>query len=161
LGPIGHTLASVGLGGLVWATTGSTLAIPTAVAAGVLVDLDHFIDFFDSKDEGRNCHMFRPFHAWEYFLAALVLLVLFWPNTLFLAALLGYLSHLAIDQLTNRVHPLAYLLVFRASRGFRRRHLTPFLFDESYKLPKAPRPLWGRLEPSLWRLVTKLRGEEN
>jgi membrane-bound metal-dependent hydrolase YbcI (DUF457 family) len=161
LGPIGHTLASVGLGALVWAATGSTLAIPTAVAAGALVDLDHIMDFFDSKDEGRNCHMFRPFHAWEYLPVMLALLAWAWPNELFLAVTLGYLSHLVIDQLTNRVHPLAYSIVFRASRGFRRRHLTPFLFDESYRMPKAPRPLWGRLEPSLWRLVTKLRGEEN
>jgi hypothetical protein len=125
------------------------------------VDVDHLIDFFDSRDERWNRHMFRPFHAWEYFLAALALLLLVWPDTLFLAAILGYLSHLVIDQLTNRVHPLAYSLAFRASKGFRRRHLTPFLFDGSYKIPKTPRPLWGRLEPSLWRLVTKLRGEEN
>ena len=161
MGPVGHTVASVGLGALVWTTTGSTLAIPTAVAAGVLVDLDHLIDFFDSKDEGRNRHMFRPFHAWEYFLAALVLLLLSWPDPLFLAAVLGYLSHLVIDQFTNRVHPLAYSIAFRASRGFRRQYLTPFLFDESFKMPKTPRPLWGRVEPSLWRLVTKLRGEED
>jgi hypothetical protein len=161
LGPVGHTVASVGLGTLVWATTGSTLAIPTAVAAGVLVDLDHLIDFFDSRDEGWNRHMFRPFHAWEYFLAALVLLPLFWPNPLFLAAVLGYLSHLVIDQFTNRVHALAYFIVFRASRGFRRRYLTPFLFDRHRKVPRTPRPWWGRIEPSLWRLVTKLRGEED
>lgn len=161
MGPIGHTIASVGLGALVWTATGSTLAVPTAVAAGVLVDLDHLIDFFDSRDEDWNRHMFRPFHAWEFFLAALALLPLFWPNPLFLAGMLGYLSHLVIDQSTNRVHPLAYFIAFRASRGFRRRYLTPFLFDKSRKIPQTHRPFWGRLEPSLWRLVTKIRGEED
>ena len=157
MGPIGHAAASLGLGGVAWAATGSPLALPVAVTTGVLVDLDHVIDFFDSKDQGRRSHMFRPFHAWEYLLLTLVVLLIFSQHPLLLVAFLGYLSHLLLDQFVNRVHPLAYFIVFRAAHGFRRRHLTPYYFSASYQNVAEAMPWWGKLEPSIWRLVEHLR----
>ena len=159
MGPLGHTVASVGIGAAVWAFTGPLWAIPVAFAAGVLPDVDHLIDFLDSRDNGRRRHMFRPLHGWEYFLVSLVIVLAFYSGPLFWAAVLGYLSHLVIDQITNRTHPLAYSIIYRAMKGFRRRHLTPAHFDGSYVPSERPVPLWGRLEPSLWRLLTRLRGE--
>ena len=47
MGPVGHTLSAVGIGAVAWFTTGSPLAIPVALATGVLVDVDHVADFFD------------------------------------------------------------------------------------------------------------------
>jgi hypothetical protein len=158
LGPLGHTVVSVGIGTAVWTSTGSPVAIPVAFAAGVLPDIDHIIDFLDSKDEGRRCHMFRPFHGWEYFLVSLAMVLAFYSDPLLWAAVLGYLSHLVIDQITNRTHLLAYSIIYRAMKGFRRRHLTPSHFDGSYVPPEGPVPFWGRLEPSFWRLLTRLRG---
>ena len=157
MGPIGHTAASLGLGGVAWAATGSPLALPVAVTTGVLVDLDHVIDFFDSRDQGRRSHMFRPFHAWEYLLLALVLLLTFSQHPLFLVAFLGYLSHLLLDQFANQVHPLAYFIVYRAAHRFRRRQLSAYVFSESYPQVEEAVPWWGRLEPSIWRLVESLR----
>ena len=159
LGPLGHSVLSAGVGTAVWASTDSLLAIPVAFAAGILPDLDHVTDFFDSRDEGRNCHMLRPFHAWEYFVASLVVVLAFYSGPLFWAALLGYLGHLALDQTANRTHPLAYFIIYRASKGFRRRHLTPHIFDPKYIAERESMSFWGRLEPSIWRLVTKLRGK--
>lgn len=150
-------MASLGIGSVAWAATGSPLALPIAVTTGVLVDLDHVIDFFDSKDQGRLCHMLRPFHAWEYLFLALVVLLLSSQHSLFLVAFLGYLSHLLLDQFANRVHPLAYFIVYRAAHGFRRRQLTPYVFSESYQPVEAAVPWWGKLEPSVWRLVESLR----
>ena len=161
MGPIGHTVASAGVGAIAWYTTGSPLAIPVALGTGVLVDLDHVTDIFDSEDQGHNRHMFRPFHAWEYLLVALVVLLGFSLHPLFVVAFFGYLSHLLLDQLANRVHPMAYFIAYRAAHGFRRRHLSPYIFSESYRpLDDESIPLWGRLEPSLWRLVTRIRGQE-
>ncbi len=155
MGPIGHTAVSLGLGGVAWAATGSPLALPVAVTTGVLVDVDHVIDFFDSKDRGRACHMLRPFHAWEYLLLTLAVLLIFSQHPLLLVAFLGYLSHLLLDQFANRVHPLAYFIVYRAAHGFRRRQLTPYVFSESYQPVEEAVPWWGRLEPSIWRLVER------
>jgi hypothetical protein len=132
-----------------------------AFAAGVLPDLDHVIDFFDSREHGRKRHMLRPFHAWELVLVSLIVALAFYSGDLFLAAVLGYLSHLVIDQLANPVHPLAYFITFRAMKGFRRRHLTPHIYDPSYMAARKAMPLWGKLEPSIWRLVTRLRGDQS
>ena len=157
MGPVVHVAVSFGIGAAVWVGGGSPMSIPVAVAAGVLPDLDHLIDFLDSKDQGRRQHMLRPFHAWEYLIIASIVGLGFYSDGLFVVAVLGYLSHLAIDQLANQVHPLAYSLAYRASKGFHRRHLTPRLFQRRAELPQEQMPLWGRLEPSLWRLITRNR----
>ena len=164
MGPIGHTLASLGVGVGVWGVTGSPLAIPVAFAAGVLPDLDHITDFFsrlDPKENGRSILMLRPFHAWEISVICLVAVLAFSWGDLFWAAVLGYLSHLILDQTANRVHPLAYCLTFRILKGFRRRHLSPRVYDPDFVASRHSMPLWGRLEPSIWRLVTRLRSEQN
>jgi hypothetical protein len=132
-----------------------------AFAAGVLPDVDHVLDFFDPKDSGRARLMLRPFHAWEYFLASLVVVLALYSEPLFWAAVLGYLSHLVLDQIANRTHPMAYSIIYRAAKGFRRRHLTSHIFDPSYLATRESMPFWGRLEPFLWRLVTRLRGESH
>jgi len=157
LGPIVHATVSLSVGVTAWAVGGSPLAVPVSVAAGVLPDLDHLIDYLDSLDAGRPRHMFRPFHAWEYvFLASIVALGLY-SNQLFLVAVLGYLSHIAIDQLSNPVHPLAYTLTYRVFKGFRRRALTPHMFDPSYWRVQQSKPYWAILEPTLWKIVVAVR----
>ncbi|MDA0735326.1 MAG: hypothetical protein O2860_12225, partial [Chloroflexi bacterium] len=134
-------------------------ALPVALAAGVLPDLDHVIDYLDSRDDGWKRHMFRPFHAWEYLLLASIVALAFYSNQLFLVAIFGYLSHIAIDQLANRAHPLAYTLTYRIMKGFRRRELTPHLFEPRYRMARQPMPFWARLEPTLWKLVVAVRNK--
>ena len=102
--------------------------------------------------------MLRYFHAWEYSLVGLVALSAFWYHPLLLAAVLGHISHLVIDQITNQIHPLAYLIVYRASRGFKRVHLTPYWAGRSAMLTDESIPVWGRMEPLLWRLACAIRG---
>lgn len=157
MGPIVHTAVSLSIGVSAWAIGASPIAVPVALVAGVLPDLDHIIDFWDPGDEGRKRFMFRPFHAWEYFCLALLIAVGLYWESLFLVAILGYLGHIAIDQLANRVHPLAYSLAYRTSKGFRRRALTPHLFDPGRRLQQQQMPWWGLLEPSVWRWTEKLR----
>lgn len=157
MGPIIHATVSIGIGAAAWAGGGSPLALPVALAAGVLPDLDHLIDYFDSRDAGRQRHMFRPFHAWEYCLLAAIAALAFYSNQLFLAAVFGYLSHIAIDQVSNRVHPLAYTLTYRILKGFRRRALTPRLFEPGYGMDRPARPTWAVLEPTLWEIVVAIR----
>jgi membrane-bound metal-dependent hydrolase YbcI (DUF457 family) len=148
---------SVGIGAAAWAGGAAPLAVPVALAAGVLPDLDHLIDYFDSRDAGRQRHMLRPFHAWEYCLLASIVALSFYSNQLFLVAIVGYLSHIAIDQVSNRVHPLAYTLTYRILKGFRRRALTPRLFEPGYGMDRPARPTWAVLEPTLWEIVVAIR----
>ena len=160
MGPIGHTAASLGVGASAWFITGSHLAIPVALVTEFFVDLDHVTDLFDSQDHGRHRHMLRLFHAWKYLLVTLVVVLAFSQHPMLLTALLAYLSHLLLDQLANRVHPMAYFIVYRAAHGFRTNHLSLNKCGESFRSSDCSIPLWGRVEPWLWRLVTRFRGGE-
>ena len=153
---------SAGIGAGVWAAAGSPFALPAAIVAGVLVDADHVIDTLDDRDGDTHLkmHMWRPFHAWEYAILGFVIFALFWNNPVFLAFLLGYASHILLDNFINVTHPLAYSIFFRASRGFRRRRLTPHLFDPQYREAHiGPVPFWAKLEPTVWSIIAKRRSK--
>ena len=140
-----------------WSATDEPLAIPFAVAAGVLIDTDHVEHFFDPGDDERPRYMVRFLHAWEYSALGLIAYLTVWTHPLLLAATLGHLSHLVLDQAVNHVHPLGYSVSFRLSRRIRRRQLTPSLFDPESRVFETfgiPRPWWGRMEPTLWQLYT-------
>ena len=140
-----------------WAATGEPLALPLALATGVLIDADHLIDHFDSRERGVKRHMWRPLHAWEYVAVGVTILAVIWPHPLFLAALLRYISHVVIDQVMNETHPLAYLIAFRIKKGFRRKHLSPRLFEQQLHQGHGPVPLWAKVEPTVWKIVSKRR----
>lgn len=142
---------SGGLGGAVWAATGEPLAIPVAVAAGVLTDLDHLVDVFDSEEDGRNRHMLRLFHAWEFAALGVFALFAYFNNPLFLAALLGYISHLALDEVGNTTNSFAYFITYRAFVRFRRRRLTPQIFSPR-QWPETDPPYWARFEPTVYKV---------
>ena len=105
---------------------------------------------------GHGRHMVRFFHAWEYTAVGFIALA-FWYHPIFLAAMLGHLSHMAIDQTTNNVGPLSYSMAYRIRRRFIRSDLTPELFkDNALPLPSET-PFWGRAEPTLWRLYLRYK----
>ncbi len=136
---------------MVWRATDSPLAVPVAVATGVLIDSDHVTDVFGPEFMGPRPHMVRFFHAWEYTAAGLIALG-FWYHPILLAATLGHLSHMVLDQVTNEVRPLAYLLVYRIRHRFARSELGRKWSEESLLRRRSPTPLWGRIEPTGWRL---------
>ena len=156
LGPVGHTVVSVGIGGAVWAATGSPAAVPAATVTGVLIDVDHVLDYYNcywKRDKGR---LYVLFHGWEYSAIALAIVLAFWYPPVLLAAVLGHLGHLVGDQVGNRLaHPLAYSIVYRISAGFDRVRLAgevPATFSEAF----SRIPLWPQLEPVVLRLVSRL-----
>ena len=122
-----------------------------AVATGVLIDSDHGTDVFDSAWIGGRRHMVRFFHAWEYTAAGFIALA-FWYHPILLAATLGHLSHLVLDQATNGVRPLAYSLIYRVRHRFARTELSLKRPEDSSPPQPSPTPLWGRIEPTGWRL---------
>lgn len=103
----------------------------SSLAAGVLMDVDHVLDYF--LEYGRPFEWRRFFHAsytrayqryvlvfhvWEW-------LPLFWLgawasgwNPWMLGLALGWTQHLAVDQAFNRGKPWAYFLVGRLKHRF-------------------------------------------
>ncbi len=131
------------------------MAVPAAVATGVLIDSDHVTDVYHAF-MGPKRHMVRLFHAWEYTAAGFIALG-FWYHPILLAATLGHLSHLVLDQVTNEVRPLAYPLVYRIRHRFARTELSPKWSKDSSLPRRSPTPLWGRIEPTGWRLYLRYK----
>jgi hypothetical protein len=120
------------------------------LVSGFLVDADHMLDHQlyhhapPGEAEVARQRMILALHGWEY----LALLAAVEPRALRGRAstdhglTLGYLFHLAIDQLSNEVeHPLTYLVLYRASRGFSGRFFAPNEQSHAWRLEKASR-LW-------------------
>ena len=132
------------------------MAVPVAVATGVLIDSDHVTDVFDHEFMGPGRHMVRVFHAWEYTAAGFIVLG-FWYHPILLAATLGHLSHMVLDQATNEVRPLAYSLIYRIRHRFARTELGSNRSENSSPPRLSPTPLWGRIEPTGWRLYLRYK----
>ncbi|HEX6512911.1 MAG TPA: hypothetical protein VF157_11460 [Chloroflexota bacterium] len=131
--PQGHVAVSAGLGAIFWAKSRDPWTMLISLAFGVLVDLDHFFDYWYS--EGRLCfdlktflgtrywkksgRIFVFFHAFEY----LPLVFLFWQaykgRRWAVAATAAMSSHLLADHLVNELRPLGYFLSYRAAHSFR------------------------------------------
>ena len=132
------------------------MAIPTAVATGVLIDADHVPDYYLWYWKRDRRRIFVPLHAWEFVIAGLVMLLVAWHGPVILAAVLGYLGHLTSDQLRNRLaHPLTYSILFRLYARFDRVRLAgdvPETFEEAFHMV----PLWGVIGPRVTALVYRL-----
>ena len=153
MGPIGHVLFAGVAGAAVWALTDSPEAVPVAVVAAVLVDADHAIEVFAPRSARSKGLVLRFLHGWEYGVISFAILLVIGFEPIFLAAILGYLSHLFLDQISNRRHVLYYFIVYRALRQLRRRIASrESNRSKAYRMSSADRPLWGRMEPQLWRI---------
>ena len=156
LGPVGHTAVSVGVAAAAWAGTGSPLAVPVAAATGVLTDVDHVIDYFNLFVRRDDRRVFVVFHAWEYSLLSILIVLGVWYHPLLLAAALGHLGHVTADHLANRpAHSIAY----RTAVGFDWRRLfgePPASFSNSMG---GKIPMWRYSEPGLARLASRVGGD--
>ncbi|MCI0809073.1 MAG: metal-dependent hydrolase [Chloroflexi bacterium] len=115
-----HTALSTAAGGLVWAITGEPASVPIAIAAGVLPDVDHLVDYYVKYVRRDGRFQFLLLHGWEYLLAGLIAYVFFSQEPWLLAAVAGYATQIAGDQLSHdRARWNTYLVTARAINGFR------------------------------------------
>jgi len=154
-----HVLVSAAVAPVAWKASHSVAVVLGWVAGGVLVDLDHLVDYvlhygwrvsperlFRASYQGEYERAYLPLHAWEVWLAsAAVGLVSGVPWLMGVAA--GWGLHLLLDQLFNRPHALAYSLVYRWARGFRYAHLFPHQAQRRYSGGASGEdPASGRVE---------------
>jgi hypothetical protein len=123
--PSRHLALSTGVGGVVWAASGEPLAIPIAIAAGVLIDVDHAPDLWSSLVLRRSPTVIYPLHAWEW-VAMLIAYGAWVGYPWWLAALIAAFGlHVATDQIFNRAGPWTYFFFYRARHGFRVAKVAP------------------------------------
>lgn len=125
MGPVGHTVISTGIGAGVWAATGSVAAGGAALAVGVLVDVDHLVDLYQSWIRRRPNQVLVLLHGWEYSIAGLITLGLVFYHPVFLGLVLGHLGHVVTDHFHNRLTPLGYSIIYRAWVGFDAEKIAP------------------------------------
>ncbi len=99
-------------------------------AAGVFIDLDHFLDyavnfaprlgvrhFFGSFENHVLKKVIVFLHAWEW--VALAIAIAFATRSGIAAGIAaGLLLHMALDQAFNRHNPCGYFISFRLANGF-------------------------------------------
>ncbi len=125
MGPVGHAAISTVVGASVWGVTGSPLAGGVTAGVGVLVDVDHLVDLYQSWIRGKTHLVIVPFHGWEYSIAALLVLCFAFYHPVFLAVIIGHLSHVATDHFHNRLTPLGYFVLYRAWVRFDAHKIAP------------------------------------
>ena len=95
------------------------------------MDLDHVIDYvrcsgwkFDIKHFFHvmyGAHYERLtilFHAWEYSIIIVCMIIVTGGNLFVLAVGIGFMQHLIFDQCINPIKPLAYFITYRLKHKF-------------------------------------------
>lgn len=102
-------------------------------AAGVLVDLDHFIDYYsdrgftikikdmyDSFVRMEIGKLYLVLHSYELVIALWIsACALSFPG-IWVAVAIGMTQHIILDQMTNPLTPLSYFITYRMRKGFDR-----------------------------------------
>ena len=126
-----HIYASAAAGGAAYALTGSPAMAVSCLLSGVLLDVDHLLDYWLLSDEPFTvkgffswCHeqrwkkIYLVLHSYELYLLLLLAASLF-PGRVFAGVLLGTGLHLLMDQLGNKaLNKWFYFMTFRYRSGF-------------------------------------------
>ena len=134
-----HIITSSVLAVTIYGWTHSIEAAVSAFISGILIDIDHLLDFFLFSGEsfsvkaffswcndGRWDRIILIFHSYElYFLYGII--VYNYPHPILTGILLGTGLHLILDQTGNRhliksftISKWFYFFTFRAWGGFRK-----------------------------------------
>jgi hypothetical protein len=116
--PRRHAAISLGVGFLGWWWTKVPAVLPWSLVAGVLVDLDHVVDYgwYTLRGEHR---LILPLHGYE------VAFALWWTAKRLLGPraaipiVASYVLHLLGDERENDTRPGSYSLIWRSLHGFR------------------------------------------
>jgi hypothetical protein len=135
-----HAAVSIGLAALVVARSRRWRDAIPVLLAGVLVDIDHMLDYFANRSAEKPTWVVLPLHAWEWVFALAAR-----RRRASDALAVGLAAHLALDQTNWAItHPLFYWISFRVLNGFRAR--TPLIQPERYERGSR----WMKQHPLEW-----------
>jgi hypothetical protein len=125
-----HLAVTVPIAAGTWYFTHSWLYTAMVFVLGVLIDVDHVLDYireehrFDMKDmfvksyKGDFVHLYVIFHAWEYIPLSWIIGAAINNYTFSIVFSVSYFAHMLADQLMNNVRPFGYFLTYRMMKGF-------------------------------------------
>lgn len=130
---LGHVAITVTAGTILYNYANSIYSLLSFLVAGILIDLDHYIDYvreygmtFDIKKVHHACKYENTnFKKTTFILHSYELIALFWLaiiifnlSIIWKYCAIGLTLHLFIDQVTNPTWPLAYFFLFRLLNNF-------------------------------------------
>ncbi len=134
--PASHIAISSALGAFIYMSLGSLPASASCLLGGVLIDIDHLVDYFvyagahfrvhefvEACHEHRLKRLYLFFHSYELLGLLILITYLSGWNMVLLGLSVGTSAHLLCDQIVNgrkyKTRTYFYFLLFRISRGFR------------------------------------------
>src|ERR1700722_8801562 len=122
-----HIVVSSGISLGLQAATHSWPAALGCFLSGVLIDTDHYLEYyihrkkfpFRYNDLKNFCwdatakKQYLIFHAYEYMIVFWLLIYIFSLDVIWTGVALGLTTHLIFDQFTNPIKPLFYFLTYR------------------------------------------------
>ena len=150
--PPGHVIISLSIGGVLWAITKSPYALVASFLTGVMIDLDHLVEYYRWFVKEDNTRVFFFFHSYELLVPSLLAGYFSGWDPVVLGVSAGYLGHLLTDQFANPVRPWAYFFTYRARMGFRRDKIINAEWDDLQRefLRASPvRHVLGLFNPKL------------
>ena len=150
--PPAHAAISLTIGGVLWVVTKSPYSMVAAFVTGVMVDIDHLVEYyywFVKEDHSRTWFFL---HSYELVVPAFLAGYLSGWDPAVLGVSAAFLGHLITDQLANPVRPFAYFFTFRAMKRFRREELVDVEWhqlEREFLAPPMARVILGALNPRL------------
>ena len=130
---IGHVVVSSIVSAFVWAFFKSFGCAAISFASGVLIDLDHVIDYyasygftFKAKKIYNIClelklkKLYLILHSYELIALLWIIIYVFSLSNLWKAIAIGFTQHIILDQITNPINTLGYFLTYRFIKGFKK-----------------------------------------
>ena len=142
-----HVVVSAGVSLGLQATLHSWPATLGCFLSGVLIDVDHYLEYwiikkkfpFRFKDLQDFCDFsetkktYLIFHGYEFLLILWFLIFFLQLNLVWLGVILGLTVHMIFDQFTNPIKPLFYFIIFRIRHNFEKSKI----LSESYYQRKS------------------------
>jgi hypothetical protein len=129
--PSHHVMISAAAGAVVIYQSKSLWAGLACLVAGVLIDLDHHLDYFINKkrmptyqelksfcEDDRSWRPYLIFHSFELFILLWICLFYFKLGEVWIGLAIGSTLHIMCDQFFNPIKPLSYFFLFRLANRF-------------------------------------------
>jgi len=129
--PIAHVVTSGIISAFVWIGFKSFGCAAASFMTGVLIDLDHLIDFYAGHRftlsikriycaclRIRFKKLYLLLHSYELVIILWIAIYAFSLSNIWKAVAIGMTQHIILDQITNPINTFGYFMTYRILKGF-------------------------------------------
>ena len=126
-----HITISLFFSASLYTISNSWIVFSTSLISGVLIDIDHILDYFMAyginiriKQFFEVCHNLKIprmrliFHSWELLILLSICVFLVGWNPWIVGTIVGFTQHIVLDQVFNKPNKWTYFFFWRLKKGF-------------------------------------------